>query len=46
MRAIVVENPGGLDALCLKDLAAPVPGPEDMLIEVAYAACNWSDIQK
>ncbi|MCP4628231.1 MAG: zinc-binding dehydrogenase [bacterium] len=46
MRAIVVENPGGLDKLCLKDLATPVPGPEDVLIEVAYAACNWSDIQK
>lgn len=46
MRAIVVETPGGLDALGLKDLAAPVPGPEDVLIEVAYAACNWSDIQK
>ena len=46
MRAIVVQNPGGLDALCLKDLAAPVPGPEDVLVEVAYAACNWSDLQK
>jgi len=46
VRAIVVENPGGLEALCLKDLAAPVPGPQDVLIEVAYAACNWSDIQK
>lgn len=46
MRAIVVETPGGLDNLCLKDLAVPVPGPEDVLIEVAYAACNWSDLQK
>lgn len=46
MRAVVVENPGGLDKLCLKDLATPVPGPEDVLIEVAYAACNWSDLQK
>lgn len=46
MRAIVVETPGGLEQLCLKDLAVPVPGPEDVLIEVAYAACNWSDLQK
>jgi len=46
VRAIVVETPGGLDALRLKDLAAPEPGPEEVLIEVAYAACNWSDIQK
>jgi NADPH2:quinone reductase len=41
-----VETPGGLDALGLKDLATPEPGPEEVLIEVVYAACNWSDIQK
>ena len=46
MRAIVVDTPGGPDHLGLKDLADPLPGPEEVLIEVAYAACNWSDIQK
>ena len=46
MRAIVVDSPGGLDNLGLKNLAEPVPGPEEVLIEVAYAGCNWSDIQK
>ncbi len=46
MKAIVVENPGGLDKLVLRDLPAPVPGPDDVLVSVVYAACNWSDLQK
>ena len=46
MKAIVVESPGGLDKLVLRDLPAPVPGPDDVLISVVYAACNWSDLQK
>ena len=46
MKAIVVESPGGLEKLVLRDLPAPVPGPDDVLISVVYAACNWSDLQK
>ena len=46
MKAIVVESPGGLDKLVLRDLPVPEPGPEDVLISVVYAACNWSDLQK
>lgn len=46
MRAIVVERPGGLEQLQLKDVPAPEPGPGEVLIDVAYASCNWSDIQK
>jgi NADPH:quinone reductase len=46
MRAIVVESPGGPEALALRELPAPLPGPDKVLIEVAYAGCNWSDVQK
>ena len=46
MRAIVVESPGGPERLQLEDVPAPVAGPGEVLIDVAYASCNWSDIQK
>ena len=46
MRAIVVESPGGLEKLQLKDVPTPVAGPGEVVIGVAYASCNWSDIQK
>ena len=46
MRAIVVEKPGGLDRLVMKEVADPTCGPDEVLIQVAYAACNWGDIQK
>ena len=46
MRAVVVESPGGLESLVVRDLPTPEPGPEDVLIAVVYAACNWSDLQK
>lgn len=45
MRAIVVEEPGGLDALQIRELPDPTPGPRGVLIETAYAGCNWADTQ-
>ena len=46
MRAIVVEKPGGLDRLQVREMPSPEPGPVEVLVAVAYASCNWSDIQK
>ena len=46
MRAIVVERPGGVDRLKLMEVPDPSPQPGDVVIEVVYAGCNWSDIQK
>src|SRR5512145_174002 len=46
MRAILVERPGGLDQLRLVEVPDPVPGAGEVLIEVAFAGCNWSDVQK
>ncbi len=46
MRAIVVEQTGGPEKLVQRDLPEPVAGPGEVVIDVAYAAANWSDIQK
>ena len=46
MRAVVVEQPGGLEKLNLTQVPEPVPGPGAVQIRIAFAGCNWSDIQK
>ena len=46
MRAVLVESPGGLDRLRLAEVPDPVPAAGEVLIEVAFAGCNWSDVQK
>ena len=46
MRAVVVTNPGGPDALELKSVPDPLPGPGQVAIDTQYAACNWMDTQK
>jgi len=46
MRAVEVAAPGGVDALSFVDMPEPVPGEGEVVIDVAFAAANWSDIQK
>ena len=46
MRAVLVERPGGLDQLRPAEVPDPVPAAGEVLIDVAFAGCNWSDIQK
>jgi NADPH2:quinone reductase len=46
MQAIVVERPGGLESLRLGEVSDPICGDRDLIVRVAYAACNWGDIQK
>ena len=46
MRAIVVDKPGGLEALELREVAEPEVGPDDVLIDTAYCGCNWADTQR
>ena len=46
MRAVLVERPGGLDALRLVEVPDPVPAAGEALIDVAFAGCNWSDVHK
>ena len=46
MRAVVIEQPGGLETIGLKDVPEPRAEPGGVVLDVHYAACNWSDIQK
>ncbi len=45
MKAIRIESPGGGDKLAPVDMPDPRPGPGQVLIDVAYAGCNWADTQ-
>lgn len=44
MRAVVVTEPGGVDALEVVDRPAPEPGPGEVLIKVAAAGVNRADL--
>ncbi|MEJ5913579.1 NAD(P)H-quinone oxidoreductase [Pseudokineococcus sp. 1T1Z-3] len=44
MRAVVVTQPGGVDALRVADVPEPVPGPGEVLLDVAAAGVNRADL--
>lgn len=44
MRAVVVEETGGPEALQVKELETPVPGPGELLVEVAASGVNFIDV--
>ncbi len=44
MRAIVVDNPGGPDALVEADVPDPVAGPDEVVLEVVAAGINRADL--
>jgi putative PIG3 family NAD(P)H quinone oxidoreductase len=44
MRAVIAPNPGGLEALEVVDLPQPEPGPGEVVIRVAAAGLNRSDL--
>lgn len=43
MRAVLSKEVGGPDTLVLEDVEAPVPGPGEVLIDVAACAINFPD---
>src|SRR6266446_9227057 len=45
MKAVVIHATGGPEQLTLADMPDPVPGPGEVLLDVAYAGCNWADTQ-
>lgn len=45
MRAVIVNEPGGIDALQVQDVPDPRPGKGEVLVDVAYSGCNWADTQ-
>ena len=44
MRAAVVTQPGGPEVLKVLDVEEPVPGPDDVLVEVRATALNRADL--
>ncbi len=44
MRAVVVTRFGGPEVLELQDVAAPEPGPDDLLVDVTVAGVNFRDV--
>ena len=44
MRAVAFEKPGAPDVMGVFELPAPELGPEDVLIRVAFATVNPSDV--
>ena len=45
MKAVVIHDKGGPDQLVLADMPDPVPGPGEVVIDVAFAGCNWAGTQ-
>ncbi len=43
MRAVLSKDVGGPDTLVVEDVDAPVPGPGEVLIDVAACAINYPD---
>ncbi|MFZ0013131.1 MAG: quinone oxidoreductase [Acidimicrobiia bacterium] len=43
MRAIVIETSGGADELALREVPDPIPGPDEVLVDVAAAGLNFID---
>lgn len=46
MRGAVVQAPSPSDPARIEELPIPRPGQGEVLVRVAFAAVNWSDIQK
>ncbi len=44
MRAVVLRSHGGPEVLTIEDVADPVPGPDEVLIDVAATAVNRADL--
>ncbi|MDP2330115.1 MAG: zinc-binding dehydrogenase [Reyranella sp.] len=45
MKAVVIHATGGPEQLTVAELPDPVPGSGEVLLDVAYAGCNWADTQ-
>lgn len=44
MRAVVLDEYGSIDNLALQDFPDPVPGPEDIIVDVRATAVNYVDL--
>ena len=46
MKAVYISEPGGPEALEVREVPAPVPGPGEVLIDVVAAGLNRADVQQ
>ena len=46
MKAVYISKPGGPEALEIREVPAPVPGPGEVLIDVVAAGLNRADVQQ
>jgi putative PIG3 family NAD(P)H quinone oxidoreductase len=44
MRAVVLDGYGGTEVLRVADVDAPIPGPEDLLVDIQHGALNRADV--
>ncbi len=44
MRAVVIRAPGGPEVLEVVDVEPPVPGPDEILVDVHHSALNRADL--
>ena len=44
MRAVVIPEYGGVDVLEVRDVPAPVPGPDEVVVDVICSAMNRADL--
>jgi NADPH2:quinone reductase len=45
VKAVVIHATGGPEQLVLAEVPDPMPGPGEVVIDVAYSGCNWADTQ-
>jgi NADPH2:quinone reductase len=45
LKAVVIYAPGAPEQLVMADVPEPSPGPGEVLVDVAFAGCNWADTQ-
>jgi NADPH:quinone reductase len=45
MKAVVIHATGGPEQRTWAEVPDPVAGPGEVLLDVAYAGCNWADTQ-
>ena len=43
MRAFIIDAPGAKGNLRISEAPRPIPGPGEVLIDVAYCGCNFAD---
>jgi len=44
MRAVVLHTHGGPEVLTIDDVADPVPGPDEVVVDIAATALNRADL--